>query len=191
MIRRPATRLALAAAASTLLLLGATGCGVGDASVNTDPKQGGAGSSDGKASKAATAKVGDTLTLHGMEQGSQLDVTIKKWADPATPADEFTTPEAGKRWVAAQFLLTNTGKKTYADAPSNGAQALDGDGQRFDTTFGDVTAGPSMTTDAKVPPGGKALGWIVFEVPKGVKVSDVQFAMDSGMSDESGQWKIP
>ncbi|WP_262699719.1 MULTISPECIES: DUF4352 domain-containing protein [Streptomyces] len=136
------------------------------------------------------ARVGDTITLSGQEDGEQLDVTLKKWLDPAKSADEFTTPAAGKRWVAVQIQLTNTGTTTYSDSPSNCVQAADSDGQRFDATFGDITAGPQMASDLKLPAGDKALGWVVVEVPKASKIATLQFTMNSGFADETGQWKI-
>ncbi|MFC8658090.1 DUF4352 domain-containing protein [Streptomyces parvus] len=140
--------------------------------------------------KETVAKVGDTITLKGQEDGEQVDATLKKIVDPATSADEFFGPEDGNRWVAAQFELTNTGKAPYADSPSNGAQVADADGQRFQATFGDTKAGPSMTSDAKVPPGEKVLGWITFEVPKASKIVTVQFGLNSGFAEQTGQWKV-
>ncbi|MBO3679481.1 DUF4352 domain-containing protein [Streptomyces sp. NEAU-YJ-81] len=140
--------------------------------------------------RAQDARVGDTLTLSGQNDGEQLDVTVKKWLDPAKSADEFTTPGSGKRWVAVQLQLTNTGTTAYSDSPSNCVQAADSEGQRFDATFGDITAGPQMTSDLKLPAGDKALGWIVIEVPNASKVATLQFSMNSGFADETGQWKI-
>jgi hypothetical protein len=172
--------------AATALLSFLTACGP-QSEVNTTPKK---QAGEQAASKAPAAKVGDTLGLRGTEGNSKLDVTVKKVVDPAQPADEYQEPGSGKRWVGAQFELVNTGSKAYADAPSNGAQVADTDGQRFQATIGDITAGPSMTAETKIAPGGKALGWIVFEVPKNVKLSEVQFAMDSGFADQTGQWKI-
>ncbi|MFE9886864.1 DUF4352 domain-containing protein [Streptomyces scopuliridis] len=190
-------RTTIAAIAAGLLLT-ATACG-GNDEITTKPKP--AATAEAKAtadetpaepapSKATAAKVGDTITLKGFEDGEQLDVTVTKWVDPAKGKDEFFTPEDGNRWVAAQFELVNTGTKVYADSPANGAQVADNEGQRFGTTIADVTAGPSMTSAAKVPPGEKALGWIVFELPKGSKVASIQFAMNSGMADQTGQWDI-
>ncbi|MET9426717.1 MULTISPECIES: DUF4352 domain-containing protein [unclassified Streptomyces] len=143
-----------------------------------------------KAEKPSVAKVGDTVTLKGMEDGEQLAVTLKKIEDPAKSKDEFFAPEDGSRWVGAQFELVNTGTKVYADSPGNGAQVADADGQRFGTTLADITAGPSMTSGANVPPGEKVLGWVVFEVPKASKLATVQFAMNSGFADQTGQWKL-
>ncbi|GAA2317853.1 DUF4352 domain-containing protein [Streptomyces violaceusniger] len=101
-----------------------------------------------------------------------------------------TPPRAGKRWVAVQVQLTNTGTTTYSDSPSNCVQAADSDGQRFDATFADITAGPQMTSDLKLPAGDKALGRVVVEVPKASKIATLQFTMNSGFADQTGQWKI-
>lgn len=47
-----------------------------------------------------------------------------------------------------------------------------------------------MASEVKLKPGAKALGWIVFEVPKASKVSVVQFGMDSGFAQQTGEWKL-
>ncbi|WP_371674077.1 DUF4352 domain-containing protein [Streptomyces sp. NBC_00289] len=144
-----------------------------------------------KKSKAPdVAKIGDIIALKGTEDGSKLDVTVVKMVDPAKGADEFTTPSSGKRFVGIQFRLVNTGTATYSDSPSNGAQISDADGQQFQTTYGEISAGPAMSSSVKLKPGAKALGWIVFEVPKASKAATVQFAMDSGFADQSGEWKL-
>lgn len=142
--------------------------------------------------KKQAAAIGDTLTLKGQEPGQQLAVTLKKWADPATSSDEYMKPQDGQRWIAAQFELKNTGRIAYRDSPSNGAQVADTDGQRFSATIagGPLTTGPEMTADLKLPINETALGWIVFEVPKDAKPKSVQFAMNSGFADHTGQWTI-
>lgn len=147
-------------------------------------------SAAGKPHKPKVARVGDTISLKGQEAGEKLDVTVIKWLDPAKSADEFSTPAAGKRWVAAQIQLVNTGSATYSDSPSNGVQVADSQGQRFEATIGEITAGPQMTSDLKLPAGDKALGWIVLEVPKASTVPTLQFTMNSGFAEQTGQWKI-
>ncbi|MFB7647145.1 DUF4352 domain-containing protein [Streptomyces sp. NPDC056084] len=152
----------------------------------------GAPTSTAKASPTAAKKasVGDTITVKGNEDGEKLDVTVTKWADPAKSSEPAFAPEAGKRWVAAQVQLVNRGTAVYSDSPTNGMQVADAQGQRFGTTFADVTAGPSMAASLKVAPGDKALGWVVFEVPKDSKISTIQFAMNSGFADQTAQWAI-
>lgn len=193
------TRIHTITALTAAGLLALTACSTGEETVSTKPK-----TSTSKGTKAEkktdttpaekekekTAAVGDTLTLKGIEDGEQLDVTLKQWLPTAKPATEFDIPQDGKRWAAAQFELVNTGSKVYADSPQNGAKAADSKGQRFDSWFGEISAGPAMSSDVSLPKGEKALGWIVFEVPKDSKVVSVQFAMNSGFSDQTGQWAV-
>lgn len=190
------TRIHTITALTTAGLLALTACGTGEETVTTKPKPaaskdtGTAEKTDKPAEKEQTAAVGDTLTLTGIEDGEQLDVTLKKWLPTAKPATEFDIPQDGKRWAAAQFELVNTGSKVYSDSPSNGAKAADSEGQRFDAWFGEISAGPAMSSDVSLPKGEKALGWIVFEVPKNSKIVSVQFAMNSGFSNQTGQWTV-
>ncbi|QTD99135.1 DUF4352 domain-containing protein [Streptomyces cyanogenus] len=198
MNNRTRIRLVATVVAAGIGTFGLTACNSGD-TVTDKPKakaKASAGTTTAKkpvAKKTATpdvAKAGDTIALKGMEDGSKLDVTVVKVADPAKSSDEFTTPESGNRFVGVQFKLVNTGTAAYSDSPGNGAQITDADGQQFESTFADITAGPSMSSDVRLKPGGKALGWIVFEVPKASKTATVQFTMDSGMANQTGEWKL-
>ncbi|WP_432055314.1 DUF4352 domain-containing protein [Streptomyces sp. bgisy022] len=195
MYARTRTAIAVLAALGALTL---TACDTGSTVVDK-PKSGAAdeGSAKGTSkekekedSAPEVAEVGDTLTLRGMENGSRMDVTVVKVADPAKSADQFLEPDAGKRWVGVQFKLVNTGEAAYSDSPSNGAQVADSEGQQFDAGFGDITAGPTMASSLKLKPGAQGLGWIVFEVPEAAKLSTVQFTMDSGFADQTGEWKL-
>lgn len=191
------TRIHTITALTAAALLALTACSPGKETVTTKPKTATSKESSAKeektdkpAEKEKTAAVGDTLTLKGIEDGEQLDVTLKQWLPTAKPGTEFDVPQDGKRWVAAQFELVNTGSKVYADSPQNGAKAADSQGQRFDSWFGEISAGPAMSSDVSLPKGEKALGWIVFEVPKDSKIVSVQFAMNSGFSNQTGQWTV-
>jgi len=141
------------------------------------------GSSDGK--------VGDTLSLTGISDGERLDVTVVKVVDPAHAKDSFSSPDPGNHLVAVQFRLKNTGTAVYDDSPSNGVNLIDQDGQRFDTAFfSGTTAGAEFPGSINVLPGRTALGYLTFEVPDASRVVTVQFAMNSGFSDDIGEWAI-
>lgn len=189
------TRTKLAAIATTAVIA-LTGCSAGSTVTDTPNAPAKASKSAAKAPAEETpaapkaAKVGDTITLKGTEDGSKLDVTVVKTVDPAKSADEFTVPEDGHRWIGVQFQLVNTGSKAYSDSPGNGTQIADTQGQQFTSTFADISAGPSMASSVNLKPGAKALGWIVFEVPKASKADVVQFTMDSGFADQTGEWKL-
>ncbi|MPY47142.1 DUF4352 domain-containing protein [Streptomyces acidicola] len=189
-----------AAIVAALLACTATACAGTDEEVTTKPKAPAAADTgaekkdDGAKAEAAKkqqdAKVGDTIALKGLEAGHELDVTVVKVVDNAKPADEFFAPEDGNRWLGVQFQLVNTGSKAYSDAPMNGAKLVDDQGQQFQVVLGDISAGPSMQADVNLKPGSKALGWITFELPKKSKAATVQFGMDSGFSDQTGEWKL-
>lgn len=190
------TRARLAALAATGIL-SLTACSSGSTVTDT-PKAAPTPASSNPAPDAASetpsapkvAKVGDTIALKGTEDGSKLDVTVVKVADPAKPADEFFVPEDGNRWIGVQFQLLNTGTIAYGDSPGNGTQIVDSQGQQFTSTFADITAGPSMASSVNLKPGAKALGWVVFEVPKASKGAVVQFTMDSGFANQTGEWAL-
>ncbi|MFD5027006.1 DUF4352 domain-containing protein [Streptomyces sp. NPDC058373] len=139
--------------------------------------------------KDPVAKVGDAITLTGFDD-EKIEVTVVKVVDPAKSKDEFIVPDDGNRWLGVQVQLVNKGEKAYQDSPTNGMQVADADGQMFQTTFGEITAGPALSSDVRLAPGAKALGWVTFDVPKGVTVTQVQVALNSGMADQTGQWKL-
>jgi hypothetical protein len=140
---------------------------------------------------AATANLGDPITLNGIDPGSKAVVTALKVVDPTTSTDGISTPAAGTRYVAVQFQIQNTGTVAYDDAPDNGAKVMDANGQKFGYSSVDsVSSGPKFPATITLAPGEKALGYIVFEVPTSSKVTTVQFGMDSGYGD-SGKWTVP
>lgn len=142
------------------------------------------------AAPAAPAKIGGTISLTGMHGDEKLAVTLVKVADPAKSSEEFSGPSDGKRWVAVQIRVTNTGTAAYADSPGNGAKLVDTQSQRYSETFGNTTLGQAMDTDVKLAPGDSALGVILFEVPADQKLATFQFALDSGFADQTGQWQM-
>ncbi len=172
------------------------GCGA-SSGVNTsaDPQSStSTGTSPGASTDAgdakASAKLGDAITLTG-NTGQKVSVTAGKVVDPVKATDGYSTPASGSRYVAVQFVIANKGDGAYDDSPSNGAKVADADGQQFEAAImvDKTSAGPSLPSQVKVAPGGKAQGYLTFELPKGSKVAAVQFSMDSGFG-ETGEWKV-
>jgi hypothetical protein len=143
------------------------------------------------ASAPTTASVGDTLDIRGAQAGESLAVTVVQVVDPARATDDFSTPDAGKRFVAVQFRLKNTGTAVYSDSPGNGARLVDTQGQQFDATVEDTAAGPAFPGSVTLAGGDTGLGFVTFEIPTASKAAKVQFAMNSGFANDTGQWVIP
>ena len=138
-----------------------------------------------------SAKIGDTLTLKGMDTGSKAEITAMKFVDPATATGGIDTPAAGSRYVAVEFQIQNTGTATYDDSPDNNARVADISGHLFDSTIvSSISSGPLFPATVQLRPGQKAVGYVVFEVPVASKIARVQFTPDSGFADDSGQWLV-
>jgi hypothetical protein len=174
----------LAAVVGGVLVLGGGGTG-GPAVPRVTP------SATDAPKTTTTGKLGATLALTGMDAGVKAAVTATRVVDPTTSPDGFDTPAAGRRYVAVQFQIQNTGTQVYDDAPDNCAKVLDGDGHAYEaTTVYAVTAGPLFEATVALQPGQKVSGYVVFEVPTTAKVAKVQFTMDSGYADDAGVWTV-
>ena len=139
---------------------------------------------------SSPAQVGSTITLTGNDPGAKMDVTVTKVISHAQPADEFSSPDPGKRFYAVQFRLANTGSAAYSDSPSNGAAVVDADGQSYESTLYDVAGCQSFPGTENIAAGDKGLGCVVFQVPTGAKITKVQFTLNSGFGPATGQWDV-
>ena len=118
-----------------------------------------------------------------------MAVKLVKIISRARGADEFNTPDPGKRFYAAQFRLTDIGSIAYSDSPSNGAAVVDSNGQSYQADISDVFGCQSFPGTENIAVGSSGLGCIVFQVPKHAKITEIQFTLDSGMASQIGQWK--
>lgn len=169
---------------ATLALLTAA-CDTSEVTSQPDKKPAGA-----VTSQATTAKVGDTITLKGNEEGMAIAVTVVKFVPKAQPADEFQKPERSTdRLAAIEIRLKNVGKTAYEDAPANGASVIDDKDQEHSASLLETSAGPRIEFP-NIAPGDARRGYLTFEVPKAAKVVKFQFQLDSGFGPQSGQWSL-
>ncbi len=136
---------------------------------------------------AATPRSGRTLTLDGTIPGQRIRVTFTRWANDASSTDGFFGPGPGKRYVAAQFRVTNTGTVQYVDAPANGARVYDNRGHAYRATFivSKLRQGKVFDAAVSLRPGRSAVGYLVFEVPRRARIAKVQFSQNSGLGDKA------
>jgi Domain of unknown function (DUF4352) len=139
---------------------------------------------------SSPARLGSTLTLTGNDPGEKMAVTVTRVISHAQPADEFSSPDPGKRFYAVQFRLADTGTAAYSDSPSNGAAVVDTNGQSYESSLYDVAGCQSFPGTENIATGEKGLGCVVFQVPDGAKFTKVQFTLDSGFGPDTGQWDV-
>lgn len=117
-------------------------------------------------------------------------MTVVKVISHALGSDEFNTPDPGNRFYAVQFRLTDKGSVAYSDSPSNGAQVVDSTGQSYQSDIFTVARCQSFPGTENIAVGSTGLGCVVFQVPKQAKITEVQFTLDSGFANQTGQWKV-
>jgi Domain of unknown function (DUF4352) len=188
------TRALIAASAVTAGLFLA-GCGSVGSSVNTSPANTPAAKSTAKSAAAnapssKAAGLGDTIDVSD-EAGNKLAVTLLKIDANTKDTDGYSTPPSGDAYYAAQVRIKNVGSAAWSDSPSNCMVVKDAKGQAFQTGIVlSISSGPLLPTAVTIAPGDSALGWIVFNVTKGDKVTQVQFTPLSGMGNDTAQWSL-
>jgi hypothetical protein len=137
-----------------------------------------------------TGHVGTTINYTD-DAGTNLDITATKFVANAKPADEFSTPDAGKRFVSVQMRFTNKGDKVYDASLLMALKVADADGQTFDVSLFDSGAGaPFPSASVNIVPGKSSLGFVTFEVPKASKITEVQYLASSGVGDVAATWNV-
>ena len=156
------------------------------ASVSNTSSTGSSGSSSSQSAKTATAKVGDTVNVGG-SQG--LAVKLVSIIDPAQAGDQYTTPDAGKRFVGVKVEITNNGTSAYQDDANSNLTLIGSDGQSYTFDSSNIAGCTNFSYgNYTLAAGTSATGCVVYQVPDGVKAAKVQFAANGGYSGDTGEW---
>ena len=101
----------------------------------------------------------------------------------------FEAPERGEKYVSVKLRMQNVGSQVYSDSPSNGAVLVDTQDGSWDEALSMYTHKPDLGSP-KIAPGDARVGWMTFTVPRRAKMKKFQLALDSGFSDEAGEWLV-
>lgn len=112
---------------------------------------------------AGRARAGqDVYTVGQTAHTGDLNVLLRKVADPWTPRNRLQAPQAGYRYVAVELELKNTGRSTEIMSTWRKLKILDARGHPWDVTL----AGYDLPQiDGSVAPGRERRGWAVFLLP--------------------------
>ena len=149
-------------------------------------------STSAKASASPTAKaatVGDYFDVKD-SSGDTYRVTLVKVIDPAQGADQFTTPDNGKRFVGTVFTVTAiSGSPKNEDANSD-ASVVGSNGQTYTSDFNSIAGYTDFSNgQINVAQGQSVTGAVTFQVPVGVTVTRVLWSTSAGFSS-SVQWSV-
>ena len=165
----------------------------GNSSVTTTPTSSTQSSTNSSSqpstsSTKPTAKVGDTINIGGSKG---LAVTLLKITDPAQGADQYTTADAGKRFVATSLKIMNNGTSSYQDDANNNITLIGSDNQSYTTDISSVSGCTNFSNGQYTLAAGEgATGCVVFQIPNGVTTAKIQFQTNSGMSGDTGEWTV-
>ena len=160
--------------------------------VSTTPSgtsSGAAASSPAATAKAAVARVGSYFDVKD-SSGDTYRVTLVKIIDPAQGADQFTTPDSGERFVGAVFTIKALSGSPQNEDANNDAAVVGSNGQTYTADLGDIAGYTNFSNGSiNVAQGGTSTGAVVFQVPDGVKVREVQWTAASGFGS-TVQWQV-
>jgi hypothetical protein len=122
--------------------------------------------------------------------GDKMSVRLVKVIDPAQGADEFTTPDHGKRFVGAVFVLRGiTGH--FSDDADNDALIIGTNGQTYDADFDDIAGYTNFNGgEFNVRTGERSKGAVTFQLPLHVRVAKVEWDASSGFGGAPAEWTI-
>ena len=143
----------------------------------------------GTGRQAPPGKVGSGFDLQD-GSGDTYRVTLVKVIDPARGADQFSSPDTGKRFVGLVFRIKAlTGSPQNEDA-NNDAVLVGGNGQTYSADFDDIAGYTNFDSGSiHVAQGDTVTGAVTFQVPDGVTVSKVQWSALSGFGSMA-EWNV-
>jgi hypothetical protein len=175
-----------------LIIIGGVASGGNKTTVNTTASKTSTSTTSSKSSSSSsttTAHVGSTVNVGGSKG---LGVTLTQVIDPASGADQYTTADAGKRFVAADLKITNNGTAAFSDDANSDVTLIGSDNQSYTADFDNVSECTNFNSGQyTLAPGESSTGCVVFQVPDGVNTAKVQFQTQSGLSQSTGEWLVP
>jgi Domain of unknown function (DUF4352) len=139
--------------------------------------------------QAPPEKVGSRFDLKDSSEDIYR-VTLVKVIDPAHGADQFSSPDTGKRFVGLVFRIKAlTGSPQNEDA-NNDAVLVGGNGQTYSADFDEISGYTNFDSGSiHVAQGDTVTGAVTFQVPDGVTVSKVQWSALSGFGSMV-EWNV-
>lgn len=134
-----------------------------------------------------TAKVGETITINGLNADTKIAVTLNRVIPTGTAASQFLAAKPGRRLAAVELTIKNVGTVTYSDSPITGGVIIDADGQQHRTTLGGITEGTSFGGSVTIGPNDSRKGVIVFDVPEAAVLAKLQFGPTFA---QKGEWLL-
>ena len=122
--------------------------------------------------------------------GNVYRVTLVKVIDPAKGADQFSSPDSGKRFVGLIFRVKALAGSPQNEDANNDAVIVGGNGQTYSADYDGIAGYTNFSGGAiHVAHGKTVTGSVTFQVPNGVTVSRAQWTGLSGFGS-TVEWNV-
>lgn len=140
------------------------------------------------AESQGVAKIGQTITINGLNADTRIAVTLNRIIDRATSKNPILPPATGNRYAAVEITIKNVGKTSYSDSPLLGAAIIDTEGQQHRTALADIAEGTSFSEGITIAIGDSRKGVIIFQVPESAHLAKLQFG--ATFAQQKGEWLL-
>lgn len=130
-----------------------------------------------------TESLGDGFEI--TSNGTVYDVTLDKVTQYATASQYENVQNPGDHFAAVQFTITGVTGTSSDDANSD-ASVIGSDGQEYSFAAAVLTVPNFNSGLFNVSAGITVKGWVAFELPPGVTITQVQWS--PGISTGAGTW---
>ena len=143
------------------------------------------------ANEKGGAHVGGTQSVSD-SSGAKANVTLTQVIDPATPGNQYLTPDSGKRFVATVLTITNTGGSALQGDADGDATLIGSDNQSYTPDFSSVSECTNFSNGSyQLNVGESATGCVTFQLPIGVAPAKFQYSAAGGFGGSFAEWQIP
>jgi hypothetical protein len=137
------------------------------------------------------ARVGATVSIPSSNGSAAEQITLVKVLDPATSADQFSTPVAGGRLVGLVFRIsTGVGGQTLED-PTGDALIEDSQDTLYVARPSNVTGCPSFPASLTTDSSGSLNGCLTFQPANNARLTEVLFTPGGRFGNVTAEWQVP
>lgn len=132
--------------------------------------------------------IGYSFTLENEDKQYEA-VKLDGVVDPAQGADQFTSPGAGKRFVAVEITITGKSPGNDANDANDNLSLVGTNRQVYSPGFDSVSECTDFDNGQyTVTKGQSEKGCVTFQIPTGVYVAQVKYNPNAGFSTNEAVW---
>jgi hypothetical protein len=133
--------------------------------------------------------VGSALAV-GDSSGTKLRVTVTQMINPASGANAYSTPKAGKYFVGVQLRIHNTATTTYENNANNETTITLANGHTVKADYNAISGcGNFDNGQVTLSSGASKTGCVTFQVPDGQSIATIRYG-NTVFPGTTAEWRV-